>query len=359
MMGVATEAVQKLGRAAAPLVVRDFAPGDAGRWDAFVGRCPEATFFHRIGWRGILEDEFRHRTHYRLAERGGEIVGVLPLAEVKSRLFGHALVSLPFCVYGGPAAIDAEAERVLVDAAVELARTRGVEHLELRNRVAKCPGWPQQDLYVTFRRPLAGDAEANLQAVPRKQRAMIRKGIRNGLRAEIDSSVDRFFELYADNVHRHGTPPFAKAYFARLVEVFGADCEVLIVTTGDRRPVSGVLSFCFRDEVLPYYAGDTIDARDLAANDFKYWELMRRACERGLRVFDYGRSKVGTGSYDFKKNWGFEPVPLAYEYQLVKRATIPQNNPLNPKYRILIALWRKLPRPVANAVGPIIVRNLG
>jgi FemAB-related protein (PEP-CTERM system-associated) len=358
-MGIATEAVPRLGRAAAPVVVRDFVPSDAERWDAFVGRCPEATFFHRIGWRGILEGDFRHRTHYRLAERGGEMVGVLPLAEVKSRLFGHALVSLPFCVYGGPAASDADAERALVDAAVELARTLGVEHLELRNRVAKCPGWPHQDLYVTFRRPLAPDAEANLQAVPRKQRAMIRKGIRNGLRADTDSSVDRFFALYAENVHRHGTPPFAKAYFARLCKVFGTDCEVLIVTTADGRPVSGVLSFYFRDEVLPYYAGDTIDARELAANDFKYWELMRRACERGVRVFDYGRSKRGTGSFDFKKNWGFEPGPLSYEFNLLRRATIPQNNPLNSRYKAMIGLWRRLPIGVANALGPHIVRNLG
>ncbi len=359
MMGAATEAVPRLGCAAAPLVVRDVAPGDAERWDAFVGRCPEATFFHRIGWRGILEDDFRHRTHYRLAERGGEIAGVLPLAEVKSRLFGHALVSLPFCVYGGPASSDAAAERALVDAAVELARTLGVEHLELRNRVPKCPGWPRQDLYVTFRRELAADAEANLLAVPRKQRAMVRKGIRNGLRAETDSSVDRFFALYADNMHRHGTPPFAKAYFARLREVFGDDCEVLVVTTAEGRPVSGVMSFRFRDEVLPYYAGDTAEARELAANDFKYWEVMRRACERGARVFDYGRSKRGTGSFDFKKNWGFEPGPLSYEFNLLRRATIPQNNPLNPRYRAMIGLWQRLPIGVANALGPHIVRNLG
>ncbi len=111
--------------------------------------------------------------------------------------------------------------------------------------------------------------------------------------------------------------------------------------------------------MLPYYAGDTADARELAANDFKYWELMRRACERGIRVFDYGRSKRGTGPYDFKKNWGFEPLPLAYEYQLLTRADVPQNNPLNPKYRAFIALWRRLPRPAANALGPHIVRNLG
>jgi FemAB-related protein (PEP-CTERM system-associated) len=123
--------------------------------------------------------------------------------------------------------------------------------------------------------------------------------------------------------------------------------------------VSGVLSFYFRDEVLPYYAGDTGAARDLAANDFKYWELMRRACARGTRVFDYGRSKQGTGSYAFKKNWGFEATPLHYEYRLFRGDEVPQQNPLNPRYRALIATWRKLPRPIVNAIGPLIVRNLG
>lgn len=120
-----------------------------------------------------------------------------------------------------------------------------------------------------------------------------------------------------------------------------------------------MLSFYFRDEVLPYYAGDDAAARALAANDFKYWELMRRACERGCRVFDYGRSKLGTGPYAFKKNWGFEPQPLSYEYRLYKRDSVPQNNPANPKYRAFIALWKRLPLGVANALGPHIVRNLG
>ncbi len=163
--------------------------------------------------------------------------------------------------------------------------------------------------------------------MPRKQRAMIRKGMRNGLTSEIDRSVDRFFALYADNVHRHGTPPFAKSYFARLTEVFGDCCEISIVTDAGGRPLSGVLSFYFRDEVLPYYAGDTVDARELAANDFKYWELMRRACERGVRVFDYGRSKRGTGSFDFKKNWGFEPEPLALRVSVAQAHHDPAEQP--------------------------------
>jgi FemAB-related protein (PEP-CTERM system-associated) len=341
------------------VAVRALAGADNERWDAFVHRCDGASFFHRIGWKQIIEDVFHHRTHYRVAERNGEIAGILPLAEIRSRLFGHALVSLPFGVYGGPAAIDAEAEGALIDAAASLARTLQVDHLELRNRSPKCADWPRQDLYVTFRKHLLPDADANLLAVPRKQRAMVRKGMKHRLRSEIDASVDRFFALYADNMHRHGTPPFSKRYFESLRRVFGESCEVLTVVDTGGRPISTVMSFYFKGEVLPYYAGDTESARDLAANDFKYWELMRRACERGVRIFDFGRSKRGTGSFDFKKNWGFECSPLAYEYQLLAGKDLPQNNPLNPKYRAFIALWRRLPIQVANAVGPMLVRNLG
>ena len=342
-----------------PLAVRAFRADDASRWESYVERAPTATFFHRIGWREIIEQEFGHRSHYLLAERDGDIVGVLPLAEVKSRLFGHALVSLPFAVYGGPAADDAEASDKLIDAAEAAGRELGVDHVELRNRAPLRPGWARQDLYVTYRREILPDVEANMLAIPRKQRAMVRKAIGRGLAGQIDADTSRFFALYSDNVHRHGTPPFSRRYFERLRATFGDDCEVLTVLGPAGKPVSSVLSFYFRDEVLPYYAGDSVEARELAANDFKYWELMRRACERGLRVFDYGRSKRGTGSFDFKKNWGFEATALAYEYRLFKGGGVPQHNPLNPKYRAMIAVWRRLPRPVVNAIGPHLVRFLG
>jgi FemAB-related protein (PEP-CTERM system-associated) len=150
-----------------------------------------------------------------------------------------------------------------------------------------------------------------------------------------------------------------KKYFDILLQVFGQDCEILTVSGPDGRSLSSVLSFYFRDEILPYYAGDDESARHLAANDFKYWELMRRACERGIKLFDYGRSKQGTGSFAFKKNWGFEPQTLHYEYCLYKRDAIPQNNPSNPKYKLLIEAWRRMPISVANWLGPYIVRNLG
>jgi FemAB-related protein (PEP-CTERM system-associated) len=341
------------------LVVRSFAQGDRAAWTSFVQACADATFFHRIEWRDIIENVFGHRTCYLLAERGGEITGVLPLAQVKSLLFGHALVSLPFAVYGGAAVTDENARVALHAAAVNLAQRLEADHLELRNRVSLEPAWPRQDLFVTFRKAIQPDADANMQLIPRKQRAMVRKGIQRGLTSEIDAGVDRFFDLYADNAHRHGTPPFPKRYFESLQRAFGDECEVMTVVSAQGRPVSGVLSFYFRDEVLPYYAGDVVDGRELAANDFKYWELMRRACVRGCRVFDYGRSKRGAGSFDFKKNWGFEPQPLHYEYKLFKGSGIPQNNPSNPKYRAVIGLWRRLPRPLVNALGPSIARNLG
>lgn len=328
-------------------------------WDAFVLACPGATFFHRAGWQRILREVFRHPTHFLYAMRDGQIRAVLPLAQVKSMLFGNALVGLPFAVYGGVAADDEEAAQALEQEAQRLARELGVEHLELRNVTRRHTDWPMQDLYVTFRKEILPDEEANMLAIPRKQRAMVRKGIKNGLVSSLDEGVDRFFRLYADNVHRHGTPAMSKRYFQALRQVFGADCEVLTVASGDGQPLSSVMSFYFRDEILPYYAGDAEAARDLAANDFKYWELMRRACARGIKVFDYGRSKQGTGSFAFKKNWGFEPQPLHYEYCLYKRDAIPQNNPSNAKYKLLISTWRRMPIGLANWLGPKIVRSLG
>ena len=329
------------------------------RWDDFVFASPQATFFHRAAWLTLLEEQFGHRGFFLYAESGGQIVGVLPLAQVKSMLFGHSLVALPFGVYGGVVAGDEAAAAALEQEAQAIARQLGAEHLEFRNIAARHADWPKQDLYVTFRKAILPEEEANMLAIPRKQRAMVRKGIKNGLQSQIDPNVDRFFSLYADNVHRHGTPAMPKRYFAALLKAFGTDAEVLTVTAADGRALSSVLSFYFRDEVLPYYAGDDESARDLAANDFKYWELMRRACSRGLKVFDYGRSKQGTGSYSFKKNWGFEPMPLHYEYCLFKRGDVPQNNPNNPKYQLMIKTWRRLPIQVANWLGPFIVRSLG
>ena len=343
----------------AELRVRELQPADAARWDAFASACPDATFFHRAGWKAVIEQAFGHRTCFLYAESGGTIEGVLPLAEVKSLLFGHTLCSLPFCVYGGVAATSERARLALDEAARALAHKLGVGHLEYRAVSARNPNWAHNELYVTFRKAMDPDAEKNLLAIPRKQRAMVRKGIKNGLKSEFDPDVDRFFALFADNVHRQGTPALSRRYFSLLRQTFGDDCRVLTVLDPGGTPISSVLTFYWRDEVLPYYAGDAVAARELAGNDFKYWELMRDAVQRGYKVFDYGRSKRGTGSFDFKKNWGFEPQPLQYEYLLVRGTRVPEVNPLNPKYQLLINVWKRIPLSLANLIGPHIVKSLG
>lgn len=344
------------------VTIRSLTAADAAtrsRWDAFVLGHAEATFFHRAGWQSILESVFGHATHYLYAERNGEIVGVLPLAQVKTLLFGHSLVSLPFAVYAGVVASDESTALALEAEAERIGRQLGVQHLELRQLSRQHPNWPRQDIYVTFRKQISADEDANMLAIPRKQRAMVRKSIKNGLMSGFDNEVDRFYALFADNVHRHGTPALPRRYFRALRDSFGQDCSIMTVVSPEGRPLSSVLSFYFRDTILPYYAGDDVSARDLAANDFKYWQLMRHAGARGITVFDYGRSKVGTGTYAFKKNWGFEPQPLHYEYGLYARDSVPSHNPSNPKYKLLIGAWRRLPISVANWLGPYVVRGLG
>lgn len=327
-------------------------------WDAFVTAMPEATFFHRSAWRTVIERAFGHRTHYCFVEAEGRVEGILPLAEIRSPLFGHALASTPFCVYGGAVAKSEAARRALEQYAVELGRTLNVDHVEFRNRLPSGSGRPGKALYVTFRKALDPDPERNLNAVPRKQRAMIRKGSAAGLRATLDPGPARLHRVYAESVRNLGTPVFSRRYFEVLQEVFADDCEVLTVEAAGR-PVASVMNFYFRDEVLPYYGGGTAAARDLKANDFMYWEVMRRAVERGVRWFDFGRSKLGTGSYRFKTHWGFEPEPLAYEYELIRARQIPDLNPLNPKYRLFIAAWRRLPLPLSRWLGPWLSRDLG
>ncbi len=333
-------------------------PGDEAKWDAFVMRCPEATFFHRAGWKTVIERAFGHKTWFFYAESAGRIEGILALAEVNSLLFGHSLASLPFCVYGGIAAVSDAARDALHREAQQLAARLKVGHLEYRNLQAPQAGWASKDIYVTFRKEIVADEEANMLAIPRKQRAMVRKGIKAGLQGMIDDDVERLFAMYATSVHRLGTPVFPKKYFQLLKQTFGEDCEILTIVR-DGRAISSVLSFYFRDEVLPYYGGGTSEAREVAGNDFMYWELMRRAGARGCKIFDFGRSKVGTGAFDFKKNWGFEPQPLHYAYQLHCAKALPDNNPLNPKYQLFIKLWKRMPLQLANLLGPHIVKNLG
>jgi FemAB-related protein (PEP-CTERM system-associated) len=349
---------QNGGTGDGPVTVRVASDRDGSRWDRFVEGEPGATFFHRFGWRRVVEGGLGHRTLFLMAEQAGWVVGVLPLAEVRSLLFGHRLVSLPGAVYGGVLASLESARGALMSAACKIAEDLGVDALEMRNRALCEPEWPSSNVYVSFRKDVSADSAINMKSIPRKQRAMVRKGIEGGLTARLAVSVDEFYPIYAESVRNLGTPVFPRHYFRVLWETFSDACETAVISH-QGKDLATVMSFYFRDEVLPYYGGSVGLARGMKANDFMYWDLMCRSANRGARMFDFGRSKIGSGSYNFKKNWGFTPEPLSYEYYLVKAKIIPAVNPNNPKYRILINAWKRLPLPLANAIGPLFSGNLG
>jgi len=242
---------------------------DTSAWDRYVHAHPAATFFHLAAWRGVIERAFNHRTHYLIAEQDGTVAGVLPLAQVKTRLFGHTLISNPFCVYGGVLAVDQEASRALADHAVWLRARLQATAAELRYLEAPETGWLGEEwverpaLYATFRREIFADDAATLKAIPRKQRAVVRKGIARGLVATVDRDVTTLHAIYARSVRNLGTPVFAQRYFRILSEVFGPSMDVLTVRD-QGVPVASVMNFYFRDQVLPYYGGGTEAALGVA-----------------------------------------------------------------------------------------------
>lgn len=339
-------------------VIESLGPDGEADWDAFVDTMPEATFFHRAGWKRVIEHAFGHRCHFLEARRGGVIQGILPLVHVKSRLFANALISTPFCIYGGPIAVSGAVRQALDDHACDLASRLGVDYLEMREPAARREDWPTKSLYYTFGKPLSETEADNLAAIPRKQRAVVRKSLQNDLGVEFDRDVDRLYALYALSLRNLGTPVFSKRYFKALLAVFGDRCEIMTVTH-EKRAVASVFSFYDGATVMPYYAGAADSARDLKAHDFMYYALMCHGASRGASWFDFGRSKVETGAYQFKRHWGCEPRALAYQYYLVKARSIPDLSPANPRYERAIRVWQKLPLPVTRVAGPMLSRSLG
>lgn len=346
--------------ASAPVAVRPFVEADAPAWEEFVASAPAATLFHGLAWRRVVAGSLRHSTPYRCAWRGDRLAGVLPLVHVRSRLFGNSLVSVGFGVYGGILAEDDAAAQALADDAARLGATLGVDHVELRHVDEREFGWTtKSDLYVTFCRALAPTSAANLKAVPRKKRADLRKAIDNRqLSVEVGGDFETFYRIYSESLRNLGTPVLPRRFYAAILKELGPAAELSAVR-GPDGPVAALMTFYFRDRVMPYYGGAIPAARPLHAYDLLYWSLMERAVARGALVYDFGRSKRGTGSFDYKTYWGFTPEPLHYAFHLVGKTELPDVNPLNPKYRLMIETWQRLPLAIANAVGPVIARQIG
>jgi FemAB-related protein (PEP-CTERM system-associated) len=337
------------------------------RWDEFVKANAQGTFFHLLAWRDVLERNFGYKPFYLYAEEAGEIQGVLPLFLVKSVLFGRRLITIPLAVYGGMVWRTEEAMRVLLRKAWELSNKLHVRYLEVRGNpygnylfadADDHVRFTRDDLHVTFIQTIDPKEENNLSRIPRKQRHMIRQGQKNGLRSLMDDErLPECFQVYAESLRNLGTPVYSYHYFKDLKDTFGEQCRPLLVEY-QGRIVAGVLTFFYKDQVLPYYGGSLPNYRHLAPNDFMYWELLSFGAANGYRIFDFGRSKKDTGSFNFKRHWGFEPLSLPYFYCQVGTKEISDTSSLTSELQWAIKLWRHLPLKLTMALGPRIAPHL-
>jgi FemAB-related protein (PEP-CTERM system-associated) len=327
------------------------------RWDSFVMTQDQGSLFHTTAWLRVIQRAFGYKAYYLAAEHEGQITGVLPLFLAANPLTGKTLISTPFAVYGGVCAINEETRLLLMDAATALAKKVHVEYLELRTpQLRTDAGFQNKDLYVTFDCAIDPDPERLLKGLPKDTRYMIRKAQKAGLRVtKGNHQVNEFYEIYAQSVRNLGTPVFSKRFFKILLQEFGEAAEIMMVWK-DQTAVAGVMSFRHRDWILPYYGGATLEARQYAANNFMYWELLEDARQRGIKFFDFGRSKLGTGAHAFKSQWNMRERPLPYQFHLVKRRDMPNFSPANPRFQRAIELWKHMPFPLTKLFGPMLVR---
>lgn len=331
--------------------------------DAYVNKHEAGSAFHRPAWSRAVERGCGQTAHYLVAGSAGAVAGVLPLTEVHSPLFGRALVSVGFAVGGGAIGDDQEIVEALADAAWNLAERLSCPSLELRGgALPSGAAWHvESGTYAGFARPLAADDEAELQAIPRKQRAEVRRSQGFDLTVSTGAAERNradHYAVYAESVRNLGTPVFPRALFDAVLDHYDGDADILTVSR-DGQPLSSVLSLYHKGVVMPYWGGGTGAARTWRANDMMYYALMLHARRRGCTIFDFGRSKLGTGAFAFKRNWGFAPQPLSYAVRAADGQEPRQINPASPRYRLQVALWRKLPLGIANRLGPWIARGLG
>jgi len=354
-----------------PLRVRALLPGEDARWDAFVSRHAQGTFFHRTGWSRCVGEMFRHEAHHLVVEQGRRWLGVLPLFLTKSPFLGKNLVSVPYSVYGGILATEDRAHEALVARASELGRELGVGFVELRHLEERCGDRPKSQLYVTYRCDLPDDASEVMQRIPKKRRAEVRaarepkapasdkKRESFGITVTDDGTVDELFRLFAENKRRLGSPTLPKRWFQALVDEFGKACVIHRAVEPSGRTIAAVMSFTFKDTVYAYYSGSRTDVNHTGVNNYIYCAIMEWAVENGYRRFDFGRSRAGSGPARFKENMGFTAEPLQYEYVLLgPGAKLPEFHPSNPKLALPRRVWSKLPMAVCNPLGARLSRYL-
>jgi FemAB-related protein (PEP-CTERM system-associated) len=330
-----------------------------GEWDAFVAAHPDATGYHLWAWRRVFEQAFGHETCYLAARRGGDVVGVLPLVAFRSWLFGRFMVSLPFVNYGGVLAVDEEIAQALLEVARHGALERGCTHLELRHTARRLPDLPVKQHKVGMTLALEPDATKAWERLDRKVRNQVRKAQKSELVSVVGGRelLDEFYAIFAVNMRDLGTPVYGREFFDRVLAEFPEAARVHVVRKGDT-PVAAGITYAWRDVIENPWASSLREYRALCPNNLLYWSMIEHAIANGFRTLDFGRSTPNEGTYEFKRQWGAVASPLYWEYALVSAESMPDQSPANPKFKSAIELWKRLPVPVATAIGPHIVRSI-
>ncbi|MEZ5566613.1 MAG: FemAB family PEP-CTERM system-associated protein [Gammaproteobacteria bacterium] len=338
--------------------VTEVGPDTAAQWDRFVAGQASASAYHTWQWRDILTAEFGCKPHYLLAGSTDDVRGVLPLIRLKSRLFGDFLVSLPFVNYGGCLAVDDEAERALMSAAGSLAKRLGVSHIEFRDQQPR-KGWPERVDKVAMVLDLAHSSEEQFAAFGSKLRAQIRRPEKEGATTHIGGAelVPDFYRVFARNMRDLGTPVYARSLFSRIADALPEHARIAVVSLAGQ-PVAAGFTLRYRDRMEIPWASSLREFNRVGVNMQLYWSILKDAIESGIRQFDFGRSSVDAGTYKFKAQWGAKPHQLYWHYWLKPGQPMPNLTPSSPKYALAIRAWQRLPVPVANIIGPRIVRNL-
>ncbi len=347
--------------AALPCRIENATDADAAAWDAFLQRTPGANFYQAYGWRQVNSRQFGHDTHYLVARAaaGGDIRGVLPLVLLKSRLFGTILCSMPFVNFGGPCAADADAAQALLARAVSLTHELDADYAELRVLQPARDDLPTTRHKVSMTIELDPDPDRVWQAFTSKHRTNIRRVYKNDIevRHGRQELLDDFHRLLSLSWRHLGTPIYRKAYFTEILERFPETTRIFIAYRHDA-PVAAAFNGYFKDTVEGMWAGTSPEHQKLQPNYVLYWEMIRHACENGYRHFHLGRSTVDSNAEQFKKKWNAHAQQLYWQYVLNGRQTLPELNVNNPKYRLAIALWRQLPLPATQWLGPLVARSI-
>jgi len=329
-------------------------------WDRYLSRHADATLFHTLAWRDAVREGFGHSDHYLAALRGDRIVGVFPAFCIASRIAGRLLVSVPYGVGGGILADDGEAAGRLFDAARRTARELGCAVIDLRSEKATAPDVPIVDRYVGFRRELPDRAEDVLSWLPRKARAAARNARdKYQLTSHFNNEeLALVWRLYSMSMRRLASLNYPLRFFEALASRF-RDRHWVTVVRRNGQPVAGLVTFFFRDRVMPYFLGTTDEARRCSAANFIYLAVMERAVAAGYRVFDFGRSRRDNGgSYDFKRFQGFEPRTLEYQRCVEPGCNAADLSPTNPAFGLARRIWPHLPLCVTRFAGARLSRHI-